>query len=276
VNEYGSRLAQPRVLDLLLPLGWPSPQDLSRALFRRRWTRFMAMLISERRAAHSDHGGPRDLFDLMVAARDPETGEAFSDRQLGDQVSTMILAGHETTATALFWALYLLALDPRVQDAVAAEAEVAMTGEPSDVERLHATRAVIDEALRLFPPAFVIARAAAGRDILGGMKVGKGDVILISPWLLHRHEKLWQQPDAFMPSRFMPGAPPPDRFAYLPFGAGPRVCIGAQFALTEATLALARLAGEFHVELLGTRPVMPMGVVTTQPDHSPMFRLTPR
>ena len=111
------RLAQPRFLDLLLPLGWPSPQDFARARFRKRWTRFVAMLMAERRAAGKNEGAPpRDLFDLMGAARDPESGEAFTDEQLGDQVATMILAGHETTATALFWSLYLLALDPATQE----------------------------------------------------------------------------------------------------------------------------------------------------------------
>src|SRR6201999_1731422 len=124
VMEYGERLAQPRVLDLLLPVGWPSPQDFSRARFRKRWTRFVAMLMAERRAAGKNEGAPpRDLFDLMTAARDPETGQAFTDAQLGDEVATMILAGHETTATALFWALYLLALDPATQEMVAQEVE---------------------------------------------------------------------------------------------------------------------------------------------------------
>jgi cytochrome P450 len=108
------------------------------------------------------------------------------------------------------------------------------------------------------------------------MPVRKKDVVLIAPWLLHRHEKLWRDPNAFIPQRFMPGAPPPDRFAYLPFGAGARVCIGAHFALVEATLALAKIIGTFRVELLDNEPVMPIGVVTTQPDRSPMFRITPR
>jgi unspecific monooxygenase len=106
--------------------------------------------------------------------------------------------------------------------------------------------------------------------------VKPADVILIAPWLLHRHEKLWDEPNAFKPARFMPGAPPPDRFAYLPFGVGPRVCIGAHFALVEATLALARIVGAFKIELLETQAVLPVGVVTTQPDRSPMFRIVPR
>ena len=115
---------RPHFLDMLLPPGWPSPKDFPRARFRKRWTAFVGMLMAERRAAGKTEGAPpRDLFDLMGAARDPETGEAFTDEQLGDEVATMILAGHETTATALFWSLYLLALDPATQEQVAAEVQ---------------------------------------------------------------------------------------------------------------------------------------------------------
>jgi cytochrome P450 len=273
VMEYGERLARPYFLDLLLPLSWPSPQDLSRARFRKRWTAFVGRLIAERRAAGKTEGAPpRDLFELMVDARDPETGKAFSDAQLGDEVATMILAGHETTATALFWALYMLALDPSTQDEVAAEVKDASL----DVERLKFTRAVIDETMRLYPPAFLIARAAAGPDTVAGRAIRRRDVILIAPWVLHRHERLWREPNAFMPERFLPPATPPDRFAYLPFGVGARVCIGAHFALVEATLALARLIGAFRIELIDKTPVTPVGVVTTQPDRSPMFTIRPR
>jgi unspecific monooxygenase len=188
----------------------------------------------------------------------------------------MILAGHETTATALFWSLYLLALDPATQEELAGEARSATMNGALDIERLKFTRAVIDETMRLYPPAFLIARAASGPDTIMGLPVQKKEVILIAPWLLHRHEKLWREPNAFVPSRFMPPAAPPDRFAYLPFGVGARVCIGAHFALVEATLALARIIAAFRVELLDPEPVMPIGVVTTQPDHSPLFRITRR
>jgi unspecific monooxygenase len=277
VMDYGDRLARPHFLDLLLPRGWPSPQDFSRARFRKRWTRFIAMLMAERRAAGKNEGAPlRDLFDLMDAARDPETGQSFTDEQLGDQVATMILAGHETTATALFWSLYLLALDPATQDELAEEVRRASADGTLDIEQLKFTRAVIDETMRLYPPAFLIARAAIAPDMIAGLSVRKKDVILIAPWLLHRHEKLWHDPNAFMPSRFMSPSLPPDRFAYLPFGVGARVCIGAHFALMETTLALARLIGAFRVELLDREPVMPVGVVTTQPDRSPMFAISPR
>ncbi len=276
VMEYGERLARPHFLDLLLPLNWPSPQDFARARFRKRWTAFVGQLMAERRTAgKNENAPPRDLFDLMNEARDPETGAAFSDEQLGDEVATMILAGHETTATALFWALYLLALDPETQEQVAAEVRDVNASGAIEIERLKFTRAVIDETMRLYPPAFLIARAAAGPDTIAGLPVKKHDVILIAPWLLHRHEKLWRDPGAFVPSRFMTGTPP-DRFAYLPFGVGARVCIGAHFALVEATLALARLIGAFRVALVDKEPVMPVGVVTTQPDRSPMFAITPR
>src|SRR5260221_10246158 len=261
VMEYGERLARPLFLALLLALSWPSPQDFSRARFRKRWTRFVAMLMAERRAAGKNEGAPpRDLFDLMGAARDPETGEAFTDEQLGDQVATMILAGHEATATALFWSLYLLALDPATQEQLAAEVKGASANGALDVERLKFTRAVVDETMRLYPPAFLIARAAAGPDTIAGLPVRKADVILIAPWLLHRHEKLWRDPNAFIPRRFMPPALPPDRFAYLPFGVGARVCIGAHFALVEATLALARMIGAFRIELLDKPPGIPYDV----------------
>ena len=277
VMEYGEKLARPHFLDLVLPLNWPSPQDFSRARFRKRWTHFVGQLMAERRAAGKNEGAPpRDLFDLMGEARDPETNEAFADAQLGDQVATMILAGHETTATALFWSLYLLALDPATQEELAAEVVGTTANGMLDIERLKFTRAVVDETMRLYPPAFLIARTAGAPDTIAGMPVRKNDIVLIAPWLLHRHEKLWRDPAAFLPQRFMPPSPPPDRFAYLPFGVGARVCIGAHFALVEATLALAKIVGAFRIALLDTAPVMPVGVVTTQPDRSPMFRITRR
>jgi unspecific monooxygenase len=276
VMEYGENLARPNFLDLALPLGWPTLRDFSRARFRKRWTAFVGMLMAERRAAGKNEGAPpRDLFDLMGAARDPETGAAFTDEQLGDEVATMILAGHETTATALFWSLYLLALDPVTQEELAAEVQGATIDGALDIERLKFTRAVVDETMRLYPPAFLIARAAAGPDTIAGFPVKKHDVVLIAPWLLHRHEKLWRDPNAFIPQRFMTGTPP-DRFAYLPFGVGARVCIGAHFALVEAVLALAKIIGAFRVTLADKTPVMPIGVVTTQPDRSPMFTISGR
>jgi len=279
--DYGLRLTRLHLLDLVLPRTWPSPRDWARARFRRRWTAFIGELMAERRAAGKNHGAPpRDLFDLLDTARDPETGEAFTDQQLGDEVATMMIAGHETTATTLFWSLYLLALDPATQQELAAEIQLALQGAGAaggiELERLRLTRAVIDETVRLYPPAYLIARQAKAPDVIAGLPVQRHDVMLIAPWLLHRHEKLWRDPNAFIPQRFLPSAAPPEKFAYLPFGAGPRVCIGAHFALVEATLALAKLIGAFRVELIDREPVLPVGVVTTQPDHAPRFRLTRR
>ncbi|MBB5763484.1 cytochrome P450 [Methylorubrum rhodesianum] len=270
LEAYAARLGRPHLTDLLVPLRFATPLDRARARFRRDWVFFLDEVIADRDEGQGGRevvGEARDLLDLLRAARDPETGRGFSHEELRDQVATMILAGHETTAVTLLWACTLLALSPQTQAAVAAEA--ASAEKPF-------TRAVIEETLRLYPAAFVLARRAVGPDVLGGEAVEVGDSVTISPWLLHRHRKLWRDPDAFDPGRFLPGAPPVPRFAYLPFGAGPRVCIGAAFALTEATLALSRIVGHFRIERADARPVLPAAVVTTQPDHAPAFRLTRR
>ena len=186
----------------------------------------------------------------------------------------MLLAGHETTALALFWSFVLLAQAPEWQESLASEA--AALGADAAPERLVRTRAVVDEALRLYPPAFAIARLARAPDVVGGVPLRPGDVVVVAPWVLHRHRGLWQAPEAFDPRRFLAPSPPPERFAYLPFGAGPRVCIGAQFALAEAVLVLAAVLRRFRLELATQRPVLPVAVLTTAPDHAPMFRLRPR
>ena len=138
------------------------------------------------------------------------------------------------------------------------------------------TKAVVQESLRLYPPAFTIVRMAQGPDELARRAVPEGSLVVMAPWILHRHRKRWAHPERFDPTRFLPGAPPVDRFAYLPFGVGPRVCIGAQFALMEATLVLARLVREFRLEIVGPKRVTPIAVVTTVPDRVPVFRLVPR
>ncbi len=278
ITEYGTRLGRPHLLDILMPPGWPAPLDGPRARFRRRWIPFLDTIIAARTAAHGADG-QGDLLDLLAAARNPETGAAFTPSELRDQVATMILAGHETTAGTLFWASTMLALAPALQERVAAEAREADLSDPTGCQgdgRLALTRAVVDETLRLYPAAFVIVRRAMLDDTLAGHAVRRNDIVMVSPWVLHRHRALWQDPDAFDPARFLPGANPPARFAYLPFGAGPRVCIGAQFALTEAVLALARLAARFRIALDDAEPVLPLAVVTTQPERPVRFRLTPR
>ncbi|MBQ0819682.1 cytochrome P450 [Microvirga sp. HBU67558] len=275
IMRYGQRLGRPHLFDFVVPIGLPTPHDLARAWFRRGWIRLIEQILAERLTAKAHASGPRDLLDLLMAARDPESGQGFSPRQLRDQIATMILAGHETTAVALCWSVYLLAQVPEVQERIAQEAATVLadSGEESQLSKLTYTRAVLDEVMRLYPPAYVIVRAARQPDNVAGVVMKPGDLAIISPWVLHRHQKRWHDPDAFVPERFLPGAAAIDRFAYLPFGVGPRVCIGAHFALTEATLVQAELMRSFRIELVTSRPVLPVAVVTTQPDHAPLFRL---
>ena len=278
IAEYSERLGRPHLLDIVMPPSWRAPLDFPRARFRKRWTPFLSRII-EARAADATPRTNRDLLDLLMAARSPETGAPFTYAEVRDQVATMILAGHETTAVLLFWATYLLALAPDLQEQVAREAQGADLTAPAGCAqdgRLPLTRAVIDETMRLYPPAFVIVRRALQADSVAGVEIAAGDIVMISPWVLHRHSRLWDDPHAFDPGRFLPGAPAVPRYAYLPFGVGPRVCIGAHFALTEAVLALARLAGRFRISLADTKPVLPAAVVTTQPEHAPDFTLLPR
>jgi unspecific monooxygenase len=276
LTEFGVRHARLRLLDMVLPPSIPTFRDLGRARFKRRWMALIDAIVEARLAAPASDT-PRDLFDLLLAARDPETGAGFSREQLRDQAATMILAGHETTAVTLFWSLVLLSGAREEQELVAAEAsgvEVMPDNAMAVMPRLVRTRAVINETLRLYPPAFTMARMAIAADRAGGIDIPRGSILMIAPWVLHRHRRLWRDPDAFDPSRFMPGAPQPPRFAFLPFGTGPRVCVGAQFALAEATLVLAMLVRSFRVMLVDQ--VMPVAIVTTQPDHPPVFRLSAR
>lgn len=275
IKGYAARLGRPKLLDFVLPAAIPSPRDLLRWRFRRKWLRLIGRIIAARRAQRAADA-PRDLFDLMAAAADPESGAQFAHHRLADQVATMIVAGHETTAVALFWSLYLVAGAPEIQDRLAAEVATLDLGPDNAANALSGlayTRAVVHEAMRLYPPAFTLARQAIRDDVVGDVPVPAGAVVLIAPWVLHRHRRLWAEPEIFDPRRFLPGAPPPDRFAYLPFGVGPRVCIGAQFALTEAVLVLATLVQAFRIERGDDIPVTPRAVVTTQPDHPPPFLL---
>jgi len=274
IARYGRRHARPSALDLLLPGNWRSPADFGRRRFAAEWRRLVDRIVAERSARPAD-AASGDLFDAMRAAT--VEGQGFGAEELRDQIGTLIVAGHETTALALFWSSYLLATRPDWQDRIAQEARAALGDDgraPADA--LPVTRAVLQEALRLYPPAFTLVRMAREPDELAGVRVEQGALVVIAPWVLHRHRKHWAEPDQFRPERFLPGATPPERFTYLPFGAGPRVCIGAQLALVEAAVVLARIVRDCRLELVGPRPIQPVGVITVYPDKPPPFRLRPR
>jgi cytochrome P450 len=278
IADFGDRLGRPYLFDMLLPPWIPTLRDLKRRRFRARWTQLMDSIIADRQALPRGEA-PRDMFDLLRAARDPETGQGFTHAELRDQVSTMIVAGHETTALALFWSLYLLASASATQERLAEEVKtVDFTPETAGeiLPQLSFARAVVSEALRLYPPAFVIVREAIAADSYGGVAIPAGSQVLIAPWVLHRHRKLWTNPDSFDPTRFLDAATPPPRFTYLPFGVGPRVCVGAQFAMAEAVLILAMTIQRFRIARADSAPVLPVAVVTTQPDRPAMFRLAAR
>ena len=277
ILSYAARLGRPTLFDFLLPLEIPSPYDLARQRFRKRWIALIQQIVAERRHNGSENSH-RDLFDLLASSY-PESTDPSLAEQLADQVATIIVAGHETTAAALFWSLYLIAITPTEQDAIADEARLVdlQPNRAADaVPQLIRTRAVVDEVLRLYPPAFVIVRQAIDDDIAAGVPIPARSLVLIAPWVLHRHCQLWQDPETFDPSRFLPGTPLPARFAYLPFGIGPRTCIGAQFALTELVLVLAVMVGAFRIELAEHRIVRPIGIVSTQPHDPPPFLLRRR
>ena len=219
------------------------------------------------RAARGPREEARDLLTLLVDSRDSESGQGLSAREIRANIFTFIAAGFETTANAIIWALYLLTLSPEWRAEIATEAEQAWLGPPAELtERLVKTRAVIDEALRLYPPLAAISRVAVGADRLEGTTIKAGTLIVIAPYVLHRHRLLWDDPDVFDPSRFLPGARGPvDRYAYLPFGTGPRVCIGAAFAMQEALFILSAIVRNFSFEIVPHHVVWPLQRVTLRP-----------
>ena len=277
LRRYAETLGRPHLLDLFLPPSVLTPHDYARRRFQAEWRAFVDGLIRARLVEPAPEQ-PRDLFDMLRAARDPDDGAAFDAAALRDQTATMIVAGHETTSVTLFWALYLLADDPDAQAWVAeetADADLSPDGAFAALPGLVRTRSVVNETLRLYPPAFTLVRQAIGDDDAAGTQIPAGALVFISPWVLHRHRRLWEEPARFKPDRFVGFTPA--RHAFLPFGAGPRVCVGAQFALTEATVMLAAMVQAFAVSRpSGGRPVLPRAVVTTQPDHAPEFRIAAR
>lgn len=267
-SSYTDRLARGDLFDFLLPLWLPSPRDWARRRFRRRWLALMTRIVADRRSA----GEAESLFSQLDASETPRG-------IFVQQVATFLITGSETTGAALFWSVYLAATAPEVQARVAEEARSARIGEANAadaLERLPYTRAVVSEAMRLYPPALSIVRRALADDVADGVEIRKGAIVQTAPWVLHRHRLLWDRPDEFDPDRFLPNAPPPQRYSYIPFGVGPRQCIGMQFALAEATLVLAMLLRDFAIAPTTDRPVTPVAQITLQPSDPAPFQLKPR
>ena len=271
-------------LDLIRAPSWlPRPRVARgrRAVAKLRDS-FMR-LTAERRAqieAHGPASAAPDLLDRLILATDPESGERLSDESIVNNVLTLIVAGHETTALALAWSLYLLAFDPAAQERAFAEVEAALGSGPAELahlERLPWLKQVLSEALRLYPTIPAALRTAVGPDQAGDLEIRKNDVFIIPLYALHRHKRLWSAPDAFDPERFSPErATAIPKGAYAPFGAGPRVCVGASFAMTEALLILAEILRRLRFELAEGAEVRPMTRLSFKPSHGGPLRVVRR
>jgi cytochrome P450 len=212
---------------------------------------------------------PNDLLTHLLRAQDEAQDETMTEAEVRSNILTFIAAGHETTANTLSWAIFLLSQSPQWRERVEAEADRELDGPVAGLaDRLVETRAAIEEAIRLYPPVAAISRVALGDDALNGERVRCGSLIVISPYVLHRHRLLWNRPDVFDPRRFLGTARAKiDRFAYLPFGVGPRKCIGSTFALQEATIVLAKIAKHFAFEMKPGHKVWPKLQVTLRPEN---------
>jgi cytochrome P450 len=282
MNSYFSVIGRIGALDLLnLPSYVPRPG--SRRL-RRTMAYFEGVIddiIDARRRRLASHAGadlPDDLLTLLLRSLDPATGRQLTLAEVKSNILTFLSAGHETTANALAWSIFLLSQSPDWHARVREEAERELNDPRDDLaDRLIVTKAVIEEALRLYPPIAALSRTAVGADMLAECEVKPGTLIVIAPYVLHRHHRLWSRPDVFDPSRFMPeaGAGIP-RFAYLPFGVGPRICIGASFALQEAAIVLAVLTREFEIRLTEDAEVWPLQRITLRPANGLPMQVTAR
>jgi cytochrome P450 len=227
----------------------PTPRNLRFRRARAELDRVVLGIIEQRRRA----GGGDDLLAMLMEARDADTGEGMSDRQLRDEVMTFVLAGHETTAVTLAWACLLLAQHPAVADAVRHEVSAALGKRApalSDLARLPLTRRVIDETLRLYPPVAAISRETYAPDEIDGYAIPARSGVMMSAYVTHRHPAFWRDPERFDPDRFLPeNSANRPRFAYFPFGGGPRLCIGNEFALMEAQILLAMIMQRYRVDV---------------------------
>jgi cytochrome P450 len=277
-----ARVAAPVRAPLWLPSANNRRLRPARAALEGIVTRLIA--TKRRRLAAGSAGDPRhrDLLTTLMLARDEETGEAMSDAQLRDEVMTLLIAGHETTANALAWLWVLLDRHPAEQDRLRAELVAATGGRPpavDDLAKLPRLKAVISETLRLYPPVWMFNRRAIGPDSVGGTPVRGGDFMIICPYAIHRLPELWRDPEAFRPERFEPGHEEQrNKFAYLAFGAGPRICLGASFAMIESQIIVGTLLARVRARLADPGPVTPEPRVTLRTsrpvelalDHAPL------
>jgi cytochrome P450 len=244
------------------------------AVFRSIVDRIVAQRVADPEREASD------LLDRLMRSPVPATGKVMTPVAVADNVLTFLAAGHETTGNALAWILYLLALFPDTESKVTDELLSVVGDRPESVDafdKLVFTRAVVNEALRLYPPAPFMGREALDGDDLAGRRIEKGTQVLISPWIVHRHRRLWDDPDGFHPERFMP---PNDRDiprgAFIPFGLGPRICIGRGFAIQEILAVLATILPVFHFRLLDPQSVVPQARITLRPAGGMPMIVTPR
>ncbi|MDE3122761.1 MAG: cytochrome P450 [Paracoccaceae bacterium] len=267
INAYISETAKVSLLDVLGAPAWiPRLNRLFTTQALREMKEVADRVIDARRDA-----GPApvpDLLDLLLGGEDGKTGRRMNTAELRDNLLTFIVAGHETTALTLAWSLYLCAFDQRVQDRARTEAQAVLKGRAAtaeDVPHLPYIRQIIDESLRLYPPAAFLSRTAQKQDRLCGREIRPGDTVILPIYALHRNHELWPDPHRFDPDRFGPGRKP-DRFAYLPFGDGPRICIGASFAVQEAVIILSTLLSRFQFGLVTGRNPRPVMILTLRPE----------
>lgn len=224
-------------------------------------------ILDERKKISGIAGVDRqvDMLDLLLATQDEEGG--LDSKELRDQIVTFIVAGHETVASSLTWTWWLLGDNQEVQKLLQKEVDEVLNGkEPTvkDIEKLPYTRAIVDEALRIYPPGWVVSRRSLDSDVLGGFEIPEKSVVIISPWATHRHPDSWVDAEKFDPQRFMPNAPTPPKGTYLPFGIGPRMCIGKDFAILESMIMIARIAQHWTITPAGGKPV-PRALVMVRP-----------
>jgi cytochrome P450 len=252
-------------------------RDLQFAYKFRSLTKLVAQLIAQRRATGEEHF---DYVAMLMNARDKETGAPMGERELIDEVMTLVVAGHETTASGLNWTWYLLSQHPQVESRLHAEIDAAADmPAPSltQIEELRYTRQVVDESLRLYPPGWVLSRRTIEADVLGGYPVPAGTNVLLPLYLLHRHPHFWKNPEAFEPERFAPEheAERP-RFAYMPFAAGPRHCIGETFALYEMLVHLYKVARRYRLRYVPDKPLELEAQINLRTRHPLHMRLEAR